>query len=201
MITQRNPSSYFLRSHKYNSPYFRYRFHFAFNIYSETNIKRTSSKISKFFKISGKKSDLRRMGKGTRLFASPSQRWNTGGRKAKKTRKMRRAARVIVTSDLKRSVRGGLSCMHALHRVCASVSTPITMALFVLPIHRWNKRSQSLYLYSFLGNGFAKRNRNWKKICVCVSRVISFNSFFFRVKGCRGVVIIYWTLYHLKVLK
>lgn len=36
MITERNPSSYFLRFHKYNSPYFRYRFHFAFNIYSET---------------------------------------------------------------------------------------------------------------------------------------------------------------------
>lgn len=84
MIIEGNPSSYFLRSHKYNSPYFRYRFHFAFNIYSETNIKRTSSKISKFFKISRKKSDLRRMGKGTRLFASPSQRWNTADERRRK---------------------------------------------------------------------------------------------------------------------
>lgn len=130
MITEGNPSSYFLRSHKYNSPYFRYRFHFAFNIYSETNIKRTSSKISKFFKISRKKVGFKEDGERNTTFrfsfATMKHRRTKGEENAKgETCRSRYRDLRSETVGSRRFVvyARAASCM-------ASVSAPITMALF-----------------------------------------------------------------------
>lgn len=147
MITERNPSSYFLRSHKYNSPYFRYRFHFAFNIYSETNIKRTSSKISKFFKISRKKVGFKEDGERNTTFrfsfATMKHRRTKGEENAKgETCRSRYRDLRSETVGSRRFVvyARAASCM-------ASVSAPITIALFSNPSM---KQTKPVVIFIFL---------------------------------------------------